>query len=70
MITPLKEKIQVQGTTVHIFYATKMGEEYLERYEKHFANPQIHRHDMQHEELLAAHPEKWVEEVKRVTNKF
>ena len=70
LITPLKEKIQVQGTTVHIFYATKMGEEYLERYEKHFANPQIHRHDMQHEELLAAHPEKWAEEVKRVTNKL
>lgn len=69
LVTPLDEKIQVQGTTIHIFYATKMGEEYLERYEKHFANPQIHRHDMQHEELLVSYPEKWAEEVKRVTGR-
>lgn len=69
LVTPLDEKIQVQGSTIHIFYAMKMGEEYLERYEKHFANPQIHRHDMQHEELLVSYPKKWTEEVKRVTGR-
>lgn len=27
-------------------------------------------HDMQHEELLEAHPEKWVEEIKRVAGRI
>lgn len=65
--TPLEERISVDGTTVHIFYARKMGEIYLERYHKHFANPCIHEHDLQHEELLISYPEKWVEEVRRAT---
>ena len=54
------------GTTVHCFFATKMGEEYLRRYQKHFADPVIHRFDMEHEELLVLYPEKWVKEVKEV----
>lgn len=69
LVTPLQEKIQVSGTTIHIFYAEKMGKEYLGRYEKHFVSPNICRHDMQHEELLASYPEKWAEEVKRVTGR-
>lgn len=68
LVTPLDEKIQVPGTTIHVFYAVKMGEEYLERYEKHFAKPHICKHDMQHEELLVSYPDKWAEEVKRVTD--
>lgn len=36
LITPLDEKISVPGTTVHCFYAARMGEEYLRRYQKHF----------------------------------
>lgn len=60
---------ELQGTTVHIFYAEKMGKEYLNRYEKHFVSPDICRHDMQHEELLASYPEIWAEEVKRVTRR-
>lgn len=67
LVTPLQEGIDVPGTMLHIFYATKMGEQYLERYEKHFKHPVIHRHDLQHEELLVSHPEKWVEEVKLAT---
>ena len=67
LATPLEERISVDGTTVHIFYARKMGEIYLERYHKHFANPCIHEHDLQHEELLISYPEKWVEEVRRAT---
>lgn len=67
LVTPLDEKIAAQGTTVHIFYAAKMGEQYLERYQKHFLNPDICRHDLQHEELLVSYPEQWALEIKRVT---
>ena len=66
LVTPLEEKIAVPGTTVHCFYAAKMGEEYLNRYQKHFKNPVIHRFDMEHEELLVLHPEQWAQKVKEV----
>jgi hypothetical protein len=68
-ITPLENQIQVPGTKVHIFYATKMGEKYLKRYQKHFANPDIRYHNLQHEELLVCEPQKWVDEVKKCCNK-
>lgn len=66
LVTPVEDEISVPGTTVHIFYAVKMGEEYLKRYHKHFKNPDIRHHELQHEELLICYPEKWVEEVKTV----
>lgn len=65
LVTPLENGISVSGTTIHIFYAVKMGERYLERYHRHFENPDIRRHDMQHEELLICHPEMWTEEVRK-----
>ena len=65
LVTPIENGISVSGTTIHIFYAVKMGERYLERYHRHFKNPDIRRHDMQHEELLICYPEQWVEEVKK-----
>ena len=52
-------------TSSHIFYAVKMGEKYLERYHMHFKNPDIRRHDMQHEELLICYPERWTEEIRK-----
>lgn len=64
LVTPLEDKIAIPGTTIHCFYAVKMGEKYLERYRQHFKRPDIRRHDMQHEELLVCHPEEWVKEVK------
>ena len=51
-ITPLENDIQVDGTTVHIIYAQKMGEKYLERYYLHFRNPDIIPFDMPHEAWL------------------
>ena len=57
LITPLPDKLDVPGTEIHIFYALKMGEKYRARYEQHFAHPVIHEQDMQHEELLACHPQ-------------
>ena len=67
LITPLPDKIDVPGTEIHIFYALKMGEKYRERYERHFVRPVIHEQDMQHEELLACHPEQWAQLVKSIT---
>ncbi len=66
LITPLPDKIDVPGTQIHIFYACKMGEKYRARYARHFAHPVIHAQDMQHEELLACHPEEWAQLVKRI----
>ena len=66
LITPLPQKIDVPGTEIHIFYATKMGEKYEERYREHFAEPVIHRQELEHEELLACCPEKWAELVKSI----
>jgi hypothetical protein len=67
-ITLLEDKIQVPSTKVHIFYATKMGKKYLGRYQRHFADPDIRYHDLQHEELLVCEPQKWAEEVKKCVN--
>ena len=44
----------------------KMGEKYRARYLRHFAHPIIHEQDMQHEELLACHPEEWARLVKSI----
>lgn len=65
LVTPLEDEIAVSGTTVHCFYAEKMGEEYLGRYQKHFKNPLIHQYNLQHEELLVCYPEMWVKEICR-----
>ena len=63
-VTPIENNIVVPGTTIHCFYAVKMGEEYLRRYRQHFQNPDIRRHEMQHEELLICYPERWAEEIR------
>lgn len=65
LVTPLEDGICVPGTTVHIFYALKMGAKYEARYRRHFKAPDIRRHDLQHEELLLCRPGEWMEEVKR-----
>ena len=57
--TPIPEKIDNGETEIHVFYARKMGEKYLERYKKYFRNPIIHEHDMRHEELLGVYPGRW-----------
>ena len=59
MVTPLEDDIYVPGTKIHCFYAVKMGEEYENRYRRHFVDPDILYHAMQHEELLACYPEQW-----------
>ena len=51
-VTPLEDDIHVDGTTVHIIYALKMGEKYGRRYKQHFRDPDIHEFDMKHEVWL------------------
>ena len=63
LITPLEKGISVSGTTIHCFYAKKMGAQYLDRYKMHFVNPVIHEFDLEHEELLVLYPKQWAEEV-------
>lgn len=67
LVTPLEDDIHVPGTAVHIFYAQKMGETYLERYRRHFRSPDIRVHPLQHEELLMRFPERWAQEVRSCT---
>ena len=64
LVTPIENNIAVPGTTIHCFFAAKMGEEYLRRYRQHFQDPDIRRHEMQHEELLICYPERWAEEIR------
>ena len=66
LVTPLEKSICVPGTKVHCFYAAKMGEEYLYRYQKHFKDPVIHCFDMEHEELLVLYPDQWGMEIKGI----
>ena len=66
LVTQLPDKIDVQGTEIHIFYALKMGEKYRERYKQHFAHPVIHEQDLQHEKLLACYPAQWAHLVKGI----
>ena len=66
LITPLEESICVPGSTVHCFYAAKMGTEYLRRYQKHFADPVIHSFDLEHEELLVLYPEQWAQKIREI----
>lgn len=65
LYTKVGEQIHVNGTTIHVFYAKKMGEKYLNRYLKYFKNPDICEFDLGHEELLLD-AERWTHEVCRV----
>ncbi|MCM1321827.1 MAG: alpha/beta hydrolase [Bacteroides sp.] len=64
LVTPIADGISVPGTTIHCFFAVKMGGKYEKRYRRHFRNPDIRRHDLRHEELLICFPERWAEEIK------
>lgn len=66
LVTPLPRQIDNGETVIHVFYAAKMGEKYLQRYETYFKAPVIHRQNMRHEEFLGLHPAEWcalVEEI-------
>lgn len=66
LVTKVQHNMDVSGTKIHVFYATKMGKKYEKRYHTYFKNSDIHRYDMQHEELFCCHGDKWVEEVRSV----
>lgn len=66
LVTKVQHNMDVPNTKIHVFYATKMGKKYEKRYYTYFKNPDIHRFNMQHEELFCCHPDKWIEEVRNV----
>ena len=67
VIDKLSKKFYVAAVAkIHVFYAKKMGEKYLERYQKYFKDPIIHEQDMRHEEFMGLHTDEWcalVEEI-------
>lgn len=67
LYTKVGEHIQVPDTTIHVFYAKKMGAKYLHRYLKYFAAPDICEYDLQHEELLLD-SKRWTDEICKVCN--
>ena len=62
LYTKVGEQIHVPGTTIHVFYALKMGKKYRARYLKYFADPDIREFNLGHEALLLE-PDRWVREV-------
>ena len=66
LTTPLPKGIDNKETEIHVFYAKKMGEKYLDRYKLYFKNPVIHEQDMRHEEFLGVYPHEWCELVKEI----
>ena len=66
LVTPLPEQIGNGETEIHVFYAKKMGEKYLERYKKYFKSPVIHEQDMRHEEFLGLHSKDWCSLVEKI----
>lgn len=66
LVTPLPTGIDNGETEIHVFYAKKMGEKYLERYKKYFKDPIIHEQDMRHEEFLGVYPDDWCGLVKEI----
>ena len=51
-VTPLKNDIHADGTTIHVIRALKMGPQYEQRYYRHFRNPDMMCFDMDHEDWL------------------
>ena len=66
LTTPLPEQIDNGETEIHVFYAKKMGEKYLERYRRYFKAPVIHEMDLRHEEFLGVYPQEWCTLVKKI----
>ena len=69
LLTWLDDDIHVAHTKVHFIYARKMGEKYLNRYRRHFRDPDIRAFDMQHEQWLFG-GEKYAIPVLRAIDEF
>ena len=58
--------IDIGSTTVKVAVLDADKHLLFSDYERHFANPVIHKQDLQHEELLACYPERWAQLVKDI----
>lgn len=52
LYTKVDSQIRVPETTIHVFYAKKMGDKYLKRYLEYFADPDICEFDLRHDLML------------------
>ena len=66
LVTPLPKGIDNGETEIHVFYAKKMGEKYLDRYKRTFKDPVIHEQNLRHEEFLGVFPDEWCSLVKEI----
>ncbi len=64
LVTKLDHHIHQDGTTIHIFYALKMGEQYRKRYLTFFQDPDIREQNMNHETFFFCYPLEWSNEIK------
>jgi len=63
LVTEIENGLQVLGSVIHVLYARKMGEKYLQRYRQHFPQADIRPQDMEHEEMFVCHHDLWLKEV-------
>lgn len=63
LVTEIENGLDVSGSAIHVFYAQKMGEKYLKRYQQHFPHADIRIQNMEHEELFLCHHDLWLREV-------
>lgn len=63
LVTEIQNGLDVPGSAIHVFYARKMGEKYLQRYQRHFPHADIRTQNMEHEEMFVCHPDLWLREV-------
>ena len=64
LVTKLDHQIHQPNSTIHVFYALKMGEQYRQRYLTFFKDPDIREQNMNHETFFFCYPEPWSKEVK------
>ncbi len=64
LVTKLDHHIHQDETTIHIFYALKMGEQYRKRYLTFFQDPDIREQNMNHETFFFCYPLEWSNEIK------
>lgn len=63
LVTEIENGLIVPGSEIHVFYAQKMGEKYLDRYRMHFPAADIRPQNLQHEEMFVCHHDLWLREV-------
>lgn len=64
LVTKLDDGICAPGTKIHVFHSEKMGDKYLKRYHRHYADPEIISFPYGHEGWLG-NPQLMIETFQR-----